>query len=116
MNERLFTAISRLKAWVRDYGPSRTPEFIDDLGVVLEAAQQKPSTDVPPLPDGALPERAKLQEILGRVANDDGEAIETLKVHLVYGIAQARKVRTLLETVRLFDRLQAIGVAEETGP
>ena len=32
-------SISRLTAWVRDFGPGKNPQFIDDLNQVLEAAR-----------------------------------------------------------------------------
>ena len=35
MNEELYEAISRLKAWIRDYGHEKQPEFIRDLETVI---------------------------------------------------------------------------------
>jgi hypothetical protein len=37
MNEDLYEAISRLKAWIRDYGAEKSPVFIGDLETVIDA-------------------------------------------------------------------------------
>ena len=40
MTEREFEAISRLSAWMRDFGKEKTPVFIADLELVLNMAKR----------------------------------------------------------------------------
>jgi len=40
MTEREFDAISRLEAWVRDFGDQKPPEFITDVETVLAMARE----------------------------------------------------------------------------
>lgn len=40
MTEQLYDSISRLTAWVRDYGDEKQKPWIDDIRNVLEAAME----------------------------------------------------------------------------
>ena len=39
MSDEVYEAISRLKAWIRDYGHEKQPEFICDLETVIGALE-----------------------------------------------------------------------------
>ena len=41
MNEKLYEAISRLKAWIRDYGHEKSPVFIRDVEAVIGALEPR---------------------------------------------------------------------------
>ena len=41
MSEELDEAISRLKAWIRDYGAEKSPVFIGDLETVIGALEPR---------------------------------------------------------------------------
>ena len=44
MNEDLYEAISRLKAWIRDYGHEKQPVFIHDLETLIAALEPQIDT------------------------------------------------------------------------
>jgi len=50
--EREFDAVSRLSAWLRDYGDQKQKPFVEDLAIVLEMARKQladPTDDEEPV-------------------------------------------------------------------